>query len=128
MAQSNLFFYKAFIQTRLHIRSFQQRAVPLADSTSLIEARRKTRRRFDFLNYGVRMKTERVFGLRRESFFASFRVTWRGLCVWVTLPRLTLLSVEPGRKAGRRFDSSPFRHSLIRIETTSPEIARGQCL
>jgi hypothetical protein len=74
------------------------------------------------------------FSLQLNSVFVILLVTWKGLCVWVTLPRLTQLSVEPGCKAGRRFDSSPFRqlqngsNSFIRIETTSPEVSGRQCL
>jgi len=66
------------------------------------------------------------FSLATGSVFCHpLFLTRRGLCVWVTLPRLTLLSVEPGCKAGRRFDSSPFRHFFIRI---SLKIAGQQCL
>jgi hypothetical protein len=44
------------------------------------------------------------------------------------------VNVEPGRKAGRRFDSSPFRHlldssnSLAKIEIVRPDVAGRQCL
>src|SRR5438046_2060846 len=94
-----------------------------------------TRCIFDFCSYGLLFKLEKskCGERRRDEFFACNRISFchplfltrRGLCVWVTLPRLTLLSVEPGRKAGRRFDSSPFRHFFIGI---SLKIAGQQCL
>jgi hypothetical protein len=44
------------------------------------------------------------------------------------------VNVEPGRKAGRRFDSSPFRHfldnsnTLTKIETFRSDVAGRQWL
>jgi hypothetical protein len=76
-----------------------------------------------------------VFSCNWTGFCHSrYSVPWRGLCVWVTLPRSTLLNVEPGRKAGRRFDSSPFRqqqgssNSSARIEKARPQFLGRPCL